>query len=562
VYEIFESKRLGKGSYGSVYLCKHRKSGVNFACKVISISRISSHYLRKLHIEIAIMKQSDHPNIVRLREVFFGSRTVYMIMDLCNGGELFDHLTVHYKNGLPEQQASRLLCFMINSVHYLHDRNIVHRDLKLENFLFETKSPDSSLKLIDFGLSKHFSQDEIMHQLVGSAYYTAPEVIKGNYDFRCDTWSLGVIAYMLVSGSPPFYGSSSEQIHKSILNKDIAFPTKRFDHCSDACIDFLRLMLEKDADKRVLLKDISKHPFLDFGRCAPRSDGSHLRVEPSMDIVESLRSFVKLNSFKRMILSAVAFTLSSEQIEALREEFNAIDTDGNGTISMSELRDSMNLVYGKTYLKGPASGVQRTRPLSGVPLRRGSIDATVLEGTNSTDTLVADVMNDGDLDDQDDTRINYTEFIGAAMCRRINIDEDRLLMVFESLDRDGEGYLDEDTLVNAYGSEAHRPFINRIISEVDRNGDGKIDYKEFVLLWKEVEMEQRVRPIARFRQAVRRVSKSLRLFKNVRESISVKGSDAESLAEQLRTVMAASAESKVEENSPGSIRSPDKSGEK
>jgi hypothetical protein len=207
-YDIIEKKRLGQGSYGSVHLCTHRKSGDKFACKMISMSRISSHYLRKLHLEIAIMKEVDHPNIVKLKEVFFGSRTVYLVMELCEGGELFDQITGSGKKGFSEPYAARLVGDMLSSIKYLHEKGIVHRDIKLENYLFESAAPDAPLKLIDFGLSKHFDERESMRQVVGSAYYTAPEVLNGGYDERCDVWSIGVIAYMLLCGSPPFFGET------------------------------------------------------------------------------------------------------------------------------------------------------------------------------------------------------------------------------------------------------------------------------------------------------------------------------------------------------------------
>lgn len=106
-----------------------------------------------------------------------------------------------------EDRAARLMRDMLSSIHYLHRKGIVHRDLKLENFLFEGDSATSPLIMIDFGLSKHFDPNERMTQRVGSCYYTAPEVLSGDYDYRCDIWSLGVICYMLLSGSPPFYGS-------------------------------------------------------------------------------------------------------------------------------------------------------------------------------------------------------------------------------------------------------------------------------------------------------------------------------------------------------------------
>ena len=119
------------------------------------MNRINSHYLRKLHMEIAIMKQVDHPNIIKLRDVFFGSRTVYLVMELCKGGELFDEVTRKAQNGLAEIQTGRLMSDMLSAVLYLHHKGIAHRDLKLENFLFEDPGMQNPLKLIDFGLSRY-----------------------------------------------------------------------------------------------------------------------------------------------------------------------------------------------------------------------------------------------------------------------------------------------------------------------------------------------------------------------------------------------------------------------
>lgn len=127
-----------------------------------------------------------------------------------------------------EDRAARLMKDMISAVKYLHSIGIVHRDLKLENFLFQGESSSSPLILIDFGLSKHFDSTERMRQRVGSCYYTAPEVLSGDYDYRCDLWSLGVICYMLLSGSPPFFGKTPDDIHNSTLTKEAEYPERRF----------------------------------------------------------------------------------------------------------------------------------------------------------------------------------------------------------------------------------------------------------------------------------------------------------------------------------------------
>ena len=244
-YEVHGTSKLGKGSYGSVYLATHRITGDERAVKVMNVDRITSYYLRKLHTEIAILKSLDHPNIIKLQDVFFGKRSVYIVTDLCRGGELFELLNSGKNQGFVfregkqsflnscvvfmsyitacvcSDRASKLMRDMLSAVNYLHENGIVHRDLKLENFLFEDHNSNSPLILIDFGLSKHISVGERLTQKVGSCYYTAPEVLNGNYDYKCDVWSLGVLCYMLLSGSPPFFGKTVDDVYHSIQTKEV-----------------------------------------------------------------------------------------------------------------------------------------------------------------------------------------------------------------------------------------------------------------------------------------------------------------------------------------------------
>jgi len=478
-YDINEKERLGKGSYGSVYLCRHKRTNDAYACKVISINRISSHYLRKLHVEIAIMKEVDHPNIVKLREVFFGSRTVYLVMDLCQGGELFEELTVSHKRGFDEPHAAHILQDMISAVGYLHHHGIVHRDLKLENFLFETKSVDSNLKLIDFGLSKHFHDHEQMHQVVGSAYYTAPEVLAGQYDHRCDIWSLGIIAYMMLSGSPPFYGDSSEVIHNMIQSQEAEYPEKRFKETSPEALDFLKKLLVKDPDSRINLDVAMQHPFVKKADNMILEDGAHRRTEPSNDVVLGLKGFMEMSKFKQMVMGAVAFTLSPIQIAELKEEFHAIDTDHSGTISMAELRKSM----------------------------------ATIKGLSEGGDAVSDMFKDMSV--SDDAEINYNDFVAAAMVKRIAIDEERLHLAFETLDIDGCGFLDYESIKKAVGGSVPDDEIHQMLLDIDEDGDGKIDYKEFMHFWKKMMLQQRVNPTKRLQKAARKISKSLTMFKSL-----------------------------------------------
>ena len=172
---VHDGPYLGEGVSGVVRLVTHRATKVQFACKVLDIGLIQTEAgLRQLREEISIMCQLDHPNIVRIEEVYESTNTIYLLQELCLGGDLFDRLDaqpdVHYTEG----QCAKLIKQMVSAVRYLHSKGVIHRDLKLENFLFSTPACDSELKMIDFGLSKHFDLGDMHHEQVGTPYTCAP----------------------------------------------------------------------------------------------------------------------------------------------------------------------------------------------------------------------------------------------------------------------------------------------------------------------------------------------------------------------------------------------------
>jgi len=198
VYRIYENQLLGKGTYGSVYLATHRETGSQRAVKILNFDRINSYNVRKIHNEIILLTKLNHANIIKLHDVYYGNKAVYIITDVCHGKELFECV----KSGFvfDEDKVSKLMHEMLSAVNYLHQNGVVHRDIKLENFIFADSSHDSRLILIDFGLSKLIDYGEQLNQVVGSCYYTAPEVLNRCYDTKCDIWSIGIICYMLLIG--------------------------------------------------------------------------------------------------------------------------------------------------------------------------------------------------------------------------------------------------------------------------------------------------------------------------------------------------------------------------
>jgi calcium-dependent protein kinase len=173
--------------------------------------------LADLKAEINIMASLDHPNIVRIVEYFESKYSIYLILELLSGGELLDRLYEQKDFHYSEKIACRHIHTILNAINHCHRHNIAHRDLKLENFLFESRSDDAQLKLIDFGLSQYFQPEQIMHKAVGTPYYVAPEVMEGSYTAKCDIWSLGVITYMLLSGKLSYDSRSEATVTTTFL---------------------------------------------------------------------------------------------------------------------------------------------------------------------------------------------------------------------------------------------------------------------------------------------------------------------------------------------------------
>jgi Serine/threonine protein kinase len=168
-----------------------------------------------LRREIDILREVDHPNIIKCYDIYEDTSHIYIIMEYCSGGELFTKITT--QGSLNEIEARIYMRKMLMAVSHLHSLNIVHRDLKTENFLFDNKCATKELKLVDFGLSNKFgNRFEQMHSKVGTIYYVAPEVLAGNYDNKCDMWSLGVLMYTMLSGDLPFFDEQIAEVYRKL----------------------------------------------------------------------------------------------------------------------------------------------------------------------------------------------------------------------------------------------------------------------------------------------------------------------------------------------------------
>jgi calcium-dependent protein kinase len=428
-------KMLGDGAYGQVFIAKHRASNQERAIKKIPKSRIK--HPDRLQTEIDVMKIADHPYIVKLFEVWEDDRYIYLVMECCSGGELFNH--VIQKKRLSEREAAHLFRQLLNALNYLHQNNIVHRDLKPENVLFAgDPNQGAALKLCDFGLAKMCSNEgQKMMSKIGTPFYIAPEVIAGSgYGFSCDLWSCGVILYILLSGYPPFFGNTEARIFEKVRTGTYDFRRPEWNNVSEAAKDLIRNLLIVQPEGRFTMSQALEHPWIASNDTLPDT--------PLEINLTELQNFTNGSKLRKIVLLCVATQCSDSDIRNLREVFVKLDTNGDGTLNISELRT------GIAHL--PSVGSQ-----------------------------IEEVMKEMDIDNSG--RIDYSEFLASTIDKSIYMQEERLYAAFKIFDRDNSGKISAVELREILGKEGiaqNEEFWAQLIEESDTNHDGEIDFNEFL----------------------------------------------------------------------------------
>mmetsp|Transcript_9846 Transcript_9846/g.20974 ORF Transcript_9846/g.20974 Transcript_9846/m.20974 type:complete len:338 (+) Transcript_9846:130-1143(+) len=258
-YHVFP-RVIGSGHYGSVRECISRRTREVFAVKTIEKCKIAR--IDHLRREVSILKKVNHGNVMKMVDCYEDEEYLHIVTEKYSGGELFDKIIENTtaEGCFSEKAAAKIIKSLLEAVVYLHGEGIAHRDIKPENILFESADEESDIKLIDFGLSrKHKRGDSPMSTPVGTAYYMSPELLKGEYDISCDNWSVGIVAYILLSGYPPFNGDTDPDIFAAIKRGHFEFPKQGF---SDEAKDFIKSLLRRDPRKRLSAEDALKHPWL------------------------------------------------------------------------------------------------------------------------------------------------------------------------------------------------------------------------------------------------------------------------------------------------------------
>lgn len=262
-------KVLGEGSFAVVRKGIKKSTNEDFAIKIIDKTNLESDDQLALQTEVEILSQIDHPNIVKLHEIYDEKTRFSMCMELMTGGELFDRIVE--KEHYSEKEAADTIRPIVDALRYCHSMGIAHRDLKPENLLYASADPNSILKITDFGLAKVINND-LMTTACGTPGYVAPEILEGKgYDLAVDYWSIGVIVYVMLCGFPPFYEDSNEKLFNAIKKGEFEFPSPTWDQISDYAKDLIRKLLVTDPAKRLNADGILKHPWI-IGDVTPRKN--------------------------------------------------------------------------------------------------------------------------------------------------------------------------------------------------------------------------------------------------------------------------------------------------
>jgi len=436
-YEVI--RQLGKGGYGKVYEVKNKKTGEIRACK--HLSKLSIKNLEKFEREINILIKTDHPHIIKLYEIFESQRSLYLVMEECKGGEVFDKIIEHIqsKQMYSEKDAANMFQQVMSSIEYCHNNGICHRDLKPENLLYlnDGNEKDNPIKVIDFGLSQIFI-DRKLKTKVGTAYYVAPEILKGDYTEKCDIWSAGVILYIFLSGDPPFNGPNDSAIYNKISQMKFSFPEKKWKNISNEAKDLIVHMLAPEKE-RYNAKQVLAHPWFKNASNTPLVD---LNFDPMF-----FSDYIRGSFIKKIALLFIASRLDENEIRDLKRIFEAFDKGKDGQISIDELQQGL------------------------IQLKSSHMKADDVFELFKT------------IDADKNGRIDYTEFLAATLQKQTYLRKERLFEAFCVFDKDNSGRISKKELMEVLKTEkSQEKEIETFIKAADKNGDGAIDYKEFLEL--------------------------------------------------------------------------------
>ncbi|OIV90027.1 hypothetical protein TanjilG_23947 [Lupinus angustifolius] len=444
-YEL--SEEVGRGHFG--YTCsaigkKGTLKGLDVAVKIIPKSKLTTAIaIEDVRREVKILRAlTGHKNLVQFHEAYEDDDNVFIVMELCKGGELLDRI-LSRGGKYPEEDAKVVIIQILSAVAFCHLQGVVHRDLKPENFLFTSKDESSTLlKVIDFGLSDYVKPDERLNDIVGSAYYVAPEVLHRSYGTEADMWSIGVIAYILLCGSRPFWARTESGIFRAVLKAEPSFDEAPWPSLSADAIDFVKRLLNKDYRKRLTAAQALSHPWLVNHR-------NDMKIPFDIIVHKLVKAYICSSSLRKSALGALAKTLTVAQLAYLRDQFTMLGPNKSGFISMQNFKTAV---------------------------WRSSTDA-------SNDSRVLDYVNS--VSSIQYRQLDFEEFCAAAISvhqlEGLESWEQHARRAYELFDKDGNRPIMIEELASELGLSPSVP-VHVVLQDWISHPDGKLSFMGFVRL--------------------------------------------------------------------------------
>ena len=452
---------IGKGAFGIVrtgYRKKEFSPHKIYAIKSIYKKNLNKRVINNLEKEIDILSSLDHPNIARFYEAFHDKNNFNIVMELCRGKLLSKFLKSN--GGYLDERTSRIIIMRIlHAVNYCHSLGIVHCDLKPDNIIFEIPKEEAEdnenndennnqnfldLKIVDFGLSSRIKKNQKLNNTVGTPYFIAPEILKGEYDERCDIWSIGIILYYLLSGKFPFNAQHNYEIFKKIETEEPNFWEL---NVSEKAVDFMKKCLIKNPKLRPSAKDCLQHPWLEpiFARIRSNSFMSE-------NLIQNFSTYTKCPQLKKLILKYLISNMGHIELSPYKSAFYAFDFKNEGVITIKGIKKIFEIY-----------------------------------NMNIPDSQINKIMTI--CDEPNKKFLTYTEFILCCINIGDFLTPEKLMNAFFFFDMDNNLIIDstdiKNVLLRCGKYVINKKDIDKILLEATKEQDNKIGIKEFIMLYKD-----------------------------------------------------------------------------